>query len=213
MDRLLINHVCSLGPVCQSSKLCKDVKLKQESYPFDWIFSCMSYVKHMIEDDFSMFLNKDLYVYNSHCKSGHQVYGSSMFNHHIPNIKDEDYMYFVRCVQRFRKLLLSDSNKLFVIIYPNCSSNPEEIETNKKSILELNEFLLTKTKNMYVFAIYHMPNQAEYKEVIEDMNNIKYIQLFTKHPSDGTCLIDKNENKLLQELLLNSYKFQVKKLE
>ena len=53
-----INHVCSLGTHCQSSDLIKDLHLKQESYPFDWIFSSPVMVINTLKDDFSQFLNR-----------------------------------------------------------------------------------------------------------------------------------------------------------
>jgi hypothetical protein len=41
-----INHVCSLGYLCQSSQILKQNGLKKCSYPFDWIFSNCDNIIH-----------------------------------------------------------------------------------------------------------------------------------------------------------------------
>jgi hypothetical protein len=119
-ELITIKHVCSLGPICQASQLCKSTDLKRESYPFDWIFSNPRNVMHILEDDFASFLNRELYVSNNHpSKCSHTLYRQSMFNHHNPKDNNEHFSYFIRCVERFRKLLGTESTKLFILIFGN----------------------------------------------------------------------------------------------
>ena len=222
MDKLItISYVCSLGNFCQSSQLLKDTCLKKESYPFDWIFTNSANIINILEDDFSKFLDKELYVNiysrqflrNRHIdykKCGHKIYHNKMFFHHNPKNNDNDYNYLIRCVDRFRKLLKKESNKLFVITFNNLT---EDIESIKKQIIELNNYMSTKTSNYYMFVICHIPNQKMFKFNILDINNIKFVLLYTKSCSNGIRLIDLQENENLNNLLLKSYSFEIEKLE
>lgn len=66
-----INYVISLGKQCHTAQFLKDNKLRNCSYPFDWLFSwhqTHNYGKnHMIidclENHFEIFLNKNYYKY------------------------------------------------------------------------------------------------------------------------------------------------------
>lgn len=214
-DFITINHVCSLGPHCQSSKLCKSTNLKRESYPFDWIFSNPANIIHILEDDFALFLNRELYVNvsNKPYRCSHTLYRESMFNHHNPKDNNEHYSYFTRCVERFRKLLSKESNKLFILAFVNVNNDLNHIEIIKQQVLRLNEYISTKTTKHYMFVICHIPDQDNYTQTIVDINNIKFISLYTKSRSNGLALLDPAEDKLLQQLLLDNYSFQITNLE
>ena len=223
MDKLItISHVCSLGNVCQSSQILKDTKLKKESYPFDWIHVNPANIINILEDNFSQFLNKELYenIYSvkfgkytciDYSICGHKIYNSHMFFHHNPKNNDNDYNYFIRCVDRFKQLLKKESNKLFVITFPNL--NNEDIENKKNQVIELNNYISTKTSNYYIFVICHILNQKIFKFNILDIDNIKFLLLYTKNKSNGVKLVDLKENEILNNLLLESYSFQIEKLE
>ena len=51
----------SLGHRCSSSGILKNLKLKTESYPFDWIVSNLSTIRHCLFSDFQEFLKPDNY--------------------------------------------------------------------------------------------------------------------------------------------------------
>lgn len=208
MNKINIHHVCSLGTLCQSSQLCKNTGLKQESYPFDWIFSTIPTVIKIIEDNFNQFLNKEMYTSKGSTKCDHTLYGP-IFNHHNPKNKDH-YNYFTRCVERFRTLLCRNENKLFVIFFPNISD--VEISTIKQQVIHLQEYLSRKTSNHYIIAICHIPGQESFKTTIVDIKNIKLVTLYTKSKSNGVTINDPNENIMLEKLLLDSYSFQIQKL-
>jgi len=52
----------SIGHRCSSSGILQNLNLKTESYPFDWIVSNLSTVRHCIETDFVEFLNPGNYA-------------------------------------------------------------------------------------------------------------------------------------------------------
>jgi hypothetical protein len=55
--------VISFGYRCQSAGLLQLLKVKEESYPFDWTVSNLNVIKDCIEDNFVNFLNKENYKY------------------------------------------------------------------------------------------------------------------------------------------------------
>jgi len=51
----------SVGHRCTSASLIKELRLKFESYPFDWVVSKLDVVLHCVKDDFCQYLNQDNY--------------------------------------------------------------------------------------------------------------------------------------------------------
>jgi hypothetical protein len=131
--------ICSIGSFCQSSRLLQRLELKEESYPFDWILSNHKMVKHCIEDDFKIFLDKTQYTFiptsaYTHKVCGHIYYSEivdftnehvpgAVFMHHDLAQDEKDYAYFTRCVDRFRKLIASDEQKVFIYF---CRNYPKD---------------------------------------------------------------------------------------
>jgi len=98
--------ILSLGRWCLSASLLKDCKLKTESYPFDWIHSSPKIIEECLLDDFRLFISPEHYInYGNEVRissrsCGHSLFGPIMFPHHDLR-KEEDYNYFLRCIQRF----------------------------------------------------------------------------------------------------------------
>ena len=211
MNALIITHACSLGNLCQASQLLKDTKLKLESYPFDWIFSNTQNAINIINDDFNSFLDRNLYISINEKQGGHSLYNPRMFNHHNPKDNNDNYNYFKRCVDRFRKLLICNENKLFIVIFPN--NKESNFDNVKKQIIELNNCLQTRTSNHYFFVIFHIPDKETSDYTISMYDNVKIVTFRTKLKSNGVRFRDETENTMLQKILLENYTFQTKKLE
>jgi hypothetical protein len=209
-----IHHVCSLGTLCLSAQLCKDIQLKLESYPFDWIFSSFETITHCINDDFKTFLDKSYYTdvkdkLLGHRQCGHTLYHPNMFNHHDLRT-DADYNYYKRCIERFKQLLRVNTNKLFVVAFDNQSKN--NCDAIKDQVFKLNKFLKTLTHNYYILAVIHILEQDNTYHTITNNENIKFLELYAKSASYGTGFDDRNEYDYLQKTILDNYSFQVKKL-
>ena len=144
-DTLPVRHVCSLGSVCQSSRMLQDTGLKRESYPFDWTFSSPIGIERILDDDFGQFLQRDLFVGIGPTQCSHLVYGERMFNHHNPKYNEEHYAYFARCVGRFRALLANGESKLFVMTFPNLDNDAGSVESIKAQVSRLTVYLSSKT--------------------------------------------------------------------
>ncbi len=54
--------IFSVGYRCTSSSLIKEMNMKFESYPFDWVVSKPETVLHCLDTDFEEYLNRDHYV-------------------------------------------------------------------------------------------------------------------------------------------------------
>lgn len=182
------NHVVSLGCACNTSLYLKKLGLKLFSLPYDWIFSNLDMIQHTIEDDFKSFLNPELINSKKPKQAGHSYYHKRLFNHHNPKDDRDDYHYYQRCITRFKEILDSTDNKLFVhTVY----QEPEKyhrhfIEFNsefKKVNFELedakkfNSFLSKLTKNYTFIVIIENPNQtkSQVRKILAENNLIVYV--------------------------------------
>lgn len=203
-----INHVCSIGPLCRSSKLIKTSKLKLESYPFDWIFSNLDMIQHCIKDNFKIFLDKQYYTRNINDKNKktkqvHIYYypnKTTMFNHRNPLINDH-YDYYIRCVNRFKMLLGNKNNKLFIYF--------GSIDENK--IIEFNNNLKKYTCNYRILVINSkVSNKHNYN--FKTIDNIDYLFIETLSTAGGISYGNPKDNEYLKMIIHSKYKFQLQYL-
>jgi len=119
-----VGHLVSLGSFCLPSLIFRDNGLRRYSLPFDWIFSTPQMVRDCLADDFAVFLDRRHYRSVSHQSrdpaAEHELYREryglpALFAHRDPT-QEPDYLYFTRCVARFRQLLRSEDAKSFVLI-------------------------------------------------------------------------------------------------
>lgn len=206
-----IKHVCSLGFNCHVAQMLKTNELKLASYPFDWIMSSLDVVKHCLQDDFKTYLDKDSYI-ELNGKCGHKVYCDNMFAHHNPLQNTNDYDYFVRCVGRFRKIISSEDNKLFIISI----INGEHGVGNKLSQDLINQFMSLyniineKTKNAHLLVIVNYPNHKTNKAVITNNKNVTFLEIDTHSFNNGVCFDNDVDNKFLIKHVTKLYKFKLK---
>lgn len=117
-----VQHVISLGVNCLPCTMFKRFGIKRYSLPFDWLFSSPGMVSDCLRDDFSVFLDRQHYreVNDGQWPKADHVFYSGryhlppVFAHRNP-VADQDYNYFVRCVERLRKILQNNDPKLFVL--------------------------------------------------------------------------------------------------
>ena len=51
------SHVCSLGTICHTGRFMQRLKIKNSSYPFDWVFSDSKGVIDCLQDGFDKLLD------------------------------------------------------------------------------------------------------------------------------------------------------------
>jgi hypothetical protein len=124
VDGRPVAHLASLGSFCLPGNIMRNNGLRRYSLPFDWIFSSPQMLLDCLADDFSVFLDRRYYrsISESRWNPGaeHELYLEkygipAVFAHRDPT-RDEDYLYFTRCVARFRELMRSRDTKLFLIM-------------------------------------------------------------------------------------------------
>jgi hypothetical protein len=138
--------IFSFGFRCSSAAIIKRMGLKLESYPFDWLVSHRSVIRHCMETDFEEFLNIENYQrkYTNTYEMADSRHGFvcdehlmvnvfyqpldmldventykcrlAMNHHNITETKDKEY--YTRCVERFRELVASDYEKVYLHICP-----------------------------------------------------------------------------------------------
>jgi len=138
--------IFSLGFRCSSAAILKRMGLKHESFPFDWLISRLSVIRHCMETDFSEFLNLSNYQrkYSNTYEMADSRNGFICDEHLMVNLyyqpvdqpdpentykwylamnhhnilEQKDTEYYERCVQRYRELMTFDEPKIFLHICP-----------------------------------------------------------------------------------------------
>ena len=202
-----ITHVCSLGTLCQSSQILKNNNLKTCSYPFDWIFSDCDMIIDCLENNFNKFLDKNYYISikdNDH-KCGHILYHPQMFNHFNPLNNNNDYEYYVRCVNRFKQLLQYEEHKLFIMIFVDMDIINEDI---KNYIINFNNEFSKYTKNYTLLVILHIRNKENNFYEFTHHDNIDFLELHTLSCSNGANFINKIDNDYVNDIIKQTYNFK-----
>ncbi len=201
---ILIDEVCSFGTLCHSAYFFKENNLKHCSYPFDWIFSNIEMIIDCLDNNFSTFMNKELFIEKEDkTKCGHKTYHPDMFNHKNP-LLEEDYNYYKRCIERFNELIKSEKNKLFMMMFVN--NNPKNFENNDNKINFFTEFLSKHIKNANYFFVIHFSNRKQQKYEIKNLsNNITILYLYTKSTSNGTVFLNNKDNLFFKSIFFKLY--------
>jgi hypothetical protein len=155
--------IISFGFRCSSAALLKQMNLKTESYPFDWLVSDLSVIHHCMETDFVEFENpahyerrytntyemadsREGFICDEHLmvncfyqpphlfnEENTYRYKLAMNHHNILESKDADYYH--RCIQRFRELMENqDIPKIYLHIRHLVTL--ETYEKEKETILK-----------------------------------------------------------------------------
>jgi hypothetical protein len=198
-----IKNFCSLGTLCHTSQLLKRNNLKKCSYPFDWIYSNCNIIMHCLKDNFNIFLDKTYYTSINEIKCGHSYYHERMFNHHNP--LNNDYEYFIRCVNRFKTLLKSSQSKLFILMYVNMNKN--EIP----KAIHFNSSFSKYTSNYILLVIHHEVNKIRH-HYFEYKDNIHILYLYTLSESDGKEFKNNDDNFYLDTIINMHYKLRVERI-
>lgn len=162
-DAAPMRHAVSLGTHCYASWLLGDMGLRRSSSPFDWLFSSPALIRHCLEDDFATLLDPAHHEqFGVHRQALHRFYNRGfgteappmgeppLFFHHNPTTED-DHARLVRGVARFRRLLDSPDEKLFLMVV---ARNRPQAEL-AGGIEALAGVLDARTRNATLLAVVH----------------------------------------------------------
>jgi hypothetical protein len=206
----------SFGFRCSVASILKELNLKPESYPFDWLISRLHVIKHCIETDFTEFLNIKNYEKkhtNTYCMKDYnrnficdEYLNANMFyqpehlqneentyqyylamNHH--NIFEEnDYSYYMRSIERLKKSLNDSGEIKYIHFYPLIFENNFNYEKTIKEIVDFDNFIFKINKlTKGLFIILLQQNVDEVNEF-----KLKKSQLITS--SEYIILSDRSDN-------------------
>jgi capsular polysaccharide transport system ATP-binding protein len=144
---LAVDQVVSLGSYCYTGAFLERFGLPKMTSVFDLIPSNSSMVAHALNDDFETLLDKQHYVtaidpHRPHVSGINKVQHSfytqkhgidSFFDRNV--IDSEHYAYLARCVDRFREVLSSNGDTLFLLIQPETDHTGQEFEAVRRELL------------------------------------------------------------------------------
>jgi len=201
-----INYVIPFGSQCFSAYYLKLNGLKLTSYPFDWIFSSPYVIFKILNDQFKEFLNKNNYVIQNteSDKNSHSLYvpDLSMFNHRNP-MRIDDYLYYIRCINRFYDVLKKNGKKLFFMTSLNNEIN-NELENLMYLKCELDEIC-----DDFIFVCFFQKSiGSQSREIYQDGNMI-IVQVFTFEDADGVVFKNNNDTKFFKNIMDELFDFQL----
>lgn len=160
-----------------------------------------------INTDFSTFLDQNEYGhYLDDCKSAtHETYGK-IFLHHDPRQQD-DYNYFTRCVQRFRKVCNSKTlNILFLLVFYN--KNGVEVDNIILHAKKLLPILTTHVKSKFtLLIIIHTTDEMKEKCYADEHFMCKVI--YIGETLRDLKFVQAKSNKVFLDYLRDNFKFDL----
>lgn len=204
-------NIISLGSFCQVAGTLSKLVGREVAYPFDYIRSNPNMIIDCISNNFSKFLNKELYVKSdSYNNIGIDCYGSDVFVHH--NIFNNDvYDSFVRRSKRFIEKLNSDEKKIFISLYQPWDDTTTAMTSCRDKdliddIIKLNDVLNEYPNCEYHVFINNFDDDRRIEEVY-DKNNLKIYNFYSKSCSLGYKYEDLDEEifqKKIGEIISSS---------
>jgi hypothetical protein len=169
-----MNHfIVSLGPFCITKTTINQMDLISKTMPFDWMFSSLPFIKNVLIDNFSELLNKENIRSTNPCwskdKSYNILYNNTILqsknitthllakkefddynNFHMWNhynlLEEEQYVKYVKYVERFRQMINSTDLKIFLYIH--------YYDDTLFDVFDFNEYLMNQITN-YKFICIH----------------------------------------------------------
>ncbi len=200
--------VIGLGTLCLTSQLLKQMGLKDASMPFDWIFSSPEMISHAIRDDFKEFLARENIVmvevgrrpdpalYRADHVFYRDRYGVNfVFNHHDPSENEDDYRYFVRCVDRFRDTLKGE-RVLFLLcrhLHKEADSRPVSTYRDLASLLNPHDLLCVEISTQ-------IGSSPSY-DVVESDGNLEVGKFRTSAALNGVSFGCREDHEMIAALV------------
>lgn len=145
--------VISFGHRCSTANLIKQLNLKEESYPFDWLVSKLNIIEDCIKTNFVHFLDKNNYTlqYKETCTmvdniKYHFCYEYAYVNTYYENYNNNIYS------QQYKKFIsnnnISTTHCKLACIHYDIFNN---FEYYNRCVYRLNELLNSDIKKYYIY--------------------------------------------------------------
>ncbi|CDZ78547.1 hypothetical protein BN59_02857 [Legionella massiliensis] len=205
-----ISHIVSLGTHCLASGILQKHNLKKYSLPFDWIFTSPNSIMDCFENNFERFLDRKYYrsikratgepgAHHSWYLDNHGI--SDFFTHRDP-VNEKDYAYYQRTVDRFKRLMLKDEAKLFIMI-----SDPWH--DLRKHFVDLSSAVNSLTKDAALICIQLRPWEAFNRMRLVEKNKNNALYEFTPCSKESGAYFSELVDELEIIRLIGQYNVQL----
>lgn len=191
----------SMGDFCISSYILKKLKLKERSYPFDWIFSYPHIILDCLETNFEYFLKDEYLESRSATECFHKKYNLLLFNHHNPKDNDEHKQYFGRCINRFNIMRLNNNKKVVFRTVQYHDPNIELYE-NKKYYTNLKQHI----NNFELIVILIVSGKEQTCDMFYSDSDLYIYKITTISSHDGLCFNDIKDQENIELIFKNHSK-------
>tara|TARA_Y100000780_G_C13667109_1_gene410907 strand:+ start:149 stop:1648 length:1500 start_codon:yes stop_codon:yes gene_type:complete len=207
------NYVISIGEYCIVAKLLEKLNIKKETFPFDWIFSNLKFVKDCIDNNFEPLLE----IIRNKKTDGDKEYQNCVFKkigipHH--NVNDEKTLeYFIRRKENF-EYALNSKKDIYLLHIVGSSDYKVEIEDYINLVYSLRKKY--DNNNINIISINFKENNNKGYELIEEMNindmNLKKYVISMNKKNDISNWLDNINyyfNDVKKILIENNINFDV----
>jgi len=172
-------YFISIGPYCTTTDILKKYKHRLQALPFDYIFSSLEMIKHCINDQFNIFLDKKYYTngtnensnrHTFYCKmldtdillkhhiahgynKNYKVSSGNLFNHHNLLHNEKTYKAFERRCKRFMNIINQKRNIVYFVYYDKYTNNID-------NLVEFSNYLKLYNEHIFIIGIFENKNDA-----------------------------------------------------
>ena len=157
------NVFISLGSACDVAIFLNEMKLRRQSFPFDWLwnhYSGLEFITNSLKSEFRLLMDSKNYQIIKHYRYPNPVvtyknYGQVAHIHSNPLLNKEDHLSLKKRYNRFLNELNSDSFKLFIYY----RKFPEDIISGLAKDMEQSfELILSEGSNFIEQLLVAFPN-------------------------------------------------------
>ena len=177
-------EVVSLGPNCHTTTILRLLNYRKCAYTFDWILTNIKIINNCIQNNCVDFVDRSNYTISKNhlphltLKSQQINYLDPMFIHKNPIENENDYLYTLRCVERFNNLQNTHKSILFVHTVYDTDLN---LLLSSEDINELQNTLNAKYAQYHLLIINwvdtiftnHLPNTYDYKFIDSNVGDVE----------------------------------------
>ena len=172
----------SIGPTCQPITVLRELGLKGPSYPFDAIFSSLEMVKHCIDTNFEIFLDKQYYITGDRPGdkgTKHSIYRKYVENHPL--------------IYVHTKCLRSDAE--YTCLHHDLIGKDEHYEAFKRRSARFMDLIRSDKQSVLVYKNTHTPNYDDIIEFSKGMKEFKKVFILgILENQNGQCILYDSDN-------------------
>ena len=206
----IVQPIIPLGIGCVVACTLRSMGLDQPPMPFDWLATTPAMIRHCLQTDFSVLLDRTQYrSLTGQARPGepdegcaHEYYAREhgigrVFNHNDPT-READYRYTQACIDRLRDVLAADGPKLFVQIREAGPNTRQDFDSTDALLRRL-----TRNSSLLQIAVSH-PDRRQALPLLSAVLERGSSTLYRLHPTSplgGEAFSNEADADLLVRLI------------